>query len=81
MVVGHVVPEAFDGGPIALIEEGDSITIDAHTLSVSLNISDAEMAERKALWLPRAPKYTRGLLGKFIRQVAPADLGAVTDLG
>ena len=81
MVVGHVVPEAFDGGPIALIEEGDSITIDAHTLTVSLNISDAEMVYRKTLWLPRAPKYTRGLLGKFIRQVAPADLGAVTDLG
>ena len=80
MVVGHVVPEAFDGGPIALIEEGDSITIDAHTLSVSLNISDAEMTYRKTLWLPRAPKYTRGLLGKFIRLVAPADLGAVTDL-
>ena len=81
MVVGHLAPEVFDGGPIAVNEEGDSITIDAHTLSVSLNISDAEMAECKALWLPRPPKYTRGLLGKFIRLVAPADLGAVTDLG
>lgn len=80
MVVGHVVPEAFDGGPIALIEQGDEISIDAHSLSIQLHVSDEELAARHARWQPRAPRYTRGLLGKFIRLVAPADQGAVTDL-
>lgn len=80
MVVGHVVPEAFDGGPIALIEPGDQISIDAHTLSIELHVSEPELAARAARWQARAPRYTRGLLGKFIRLVAPADQGAVTDL-
>ena len=80
MVVGHVVPEAFDGGPIALIEPGDEISIDAHNLSIELHVSEEELAARFARWQPRAPRYTRGLLGKFIRLVAPADQGAVTDL-
>jgi dihydroxy-acid dehydratase len=80
MVVGHVVPEAFEGGPIALIQDGDLITIDAHTLSLELHVSDEELNKRRALWTQPAPRYTRGLLAKFIRLVSPADLGAVTDL-
>jgi dihydroxy-acid dehydratase len=79
MVVGHVSPEAFVGGPIGLVNEGDSITIDAHTRLLQLNISDAEMARRKAAWQQPAPKYTRGLLAKFSRIVSTASRGAVTD--
>jgi dihydroxy-acid dehydratase len=79
MVVGHVVPEAFEGGPIALIQEGDLITIDAHTLNIELHISDQELNKRRSNWQRPAPRYTRGLLGKFARVVAPADRGAITD--
>jgi dihydroxy-acid dehydratase len=80
MVVGHVAPEAFLGGPIALVEEGDSITIDAHTQTLQLNVSDAVLATRRAAWKQPAPRYTRGLLGKYVKLVSPANLGAVTDL-
>jgi dihydroxy-acid dehydratase len=80
MVVGHVSPEAFEGGVIALIEEGDSITIDAHTLSLQLNVSDEVLAKRRAAWTPPTPRYTRGLMGKYIKLVGPATQGAVTDL-
>jgi dihydroxy-acid dehydratase len=79
MVVGHVAPEAFVGGPIALIEEGDSITIDAHTLLLQLNVSDEEFARRKAAWKPRPPRYTRGVLAKFAKLASTASQGAVTD--
>ncbi|MFM2400229.1 MAG: dihydroxy-acid dehydratase [Pseudomonadota bacterium] len=81
MVVGHVAPEAFVGGPIALIEEGDSITIDAHTLLLQLNVSDAEFSRRKAAWKPRPPRYTRGVLAKFAKLASTASQGAVTDKG
>ncbi|MGL4575888.1 MAG: dihydroxy-acid dehydratase [Burkholderiaceae bacterium] len=81
MVVGHVAPEAFVGGPIALIEEGDSITIDAHTLLLQLNVSDEEFARRKAAWKPRPPRYTRGVLAKFAKLTSTASQGAVTDKG
>ncbi|MDR2709959.1 MAG: dihydroxy-acid dehydratase [Burkholderiales bacterium] len=79
MVVGHVAPEAFVGGTIALIEEGDSITIDAHRLLVQLNVSDDVLAKRRAQWKPPAPRYTAGLLAKYARLVSSASRGAVTD--
>jgi dihydroxy-acid dehydratase len=79
MVVGHVAPEAFEGGPIALVEEGDSITIDAPSQTIRLNVSDELMAKRRAAWKQPAPRYTRGLLGKYFRLVSSADKGAVTD--
>ena len=81
MVVGHVAPEAFVGGPIALIEEGDSITIDAHRLCVQLNVSDEQLAHRRARWRPPLPKYTRGVLAKYMQLVSTASLGAITDRG
>jgi dihydroxy-acid dehydratase len=80
MVVGHVAPEAYVGGTIALIEEGDSITIDAHKLLIQLNVDDAEIARRRAAWKQPAPRYTRGLLGKYMRTVSTASKGAVTDV-
>jgi dihydroxy-acid dehydratase len=79
MVVGHVAPEAAVGGPIALIQEGDSVTIDAHKLLLQLNISDEEMAKRRAAWTPRPPRYTRGVLAKFAKLASTASKGAVTD--
>ncbi len=79
MVVGHVAPEAFVGGAIALIKEGDSITIDAHKLLLQLNVSDAELARRKTAWQPPKPRYTRGVLAKYAKLVSSARLGAVTD--
>ncbi len=79
MVVGHVAPEAFEGGVIALVEEGDSVTIDAHKLLIQLNVGDAELAARRARWQQPAPRYTRGVLGKFARLVSTASKGAVTD--
>jgi dihydroxy-acid dehydratase len=79
MVVGHVAPEAYVGGPIALIREGDSVTIDAHTLLLQLNVSDDEMAERRRAWTPPRPRYTRGVLAKFGKLAGSASRGAVTD--
>jgi len=80
MVVGHVAPEAFVGGPIALIKEGDSITIDAYQLLLQLNISEAEFQARQAAWQAKAPRYTRGVLAKFAKLTSSASKGAVTDL-
>ncbi|MCC7328253.1 MAG: dihydroxy-acid dehydratase [Burkholderiales bacterium] len=80
MVVGHVAPEAYAGGTIALVEEGDSITIDAHRLLLELNVDEAEIARRRAAWRAPPPRYTRGLLAKYMRQVSTASKGAVTDL-
>jgi dihydroxy-acid dehydratase len=79
MVVGHVTPEAFDGGVIALVNEGDSITIDAHRQLIQLNVPDPEIAKRRAAWKKPAPKYTKGVLGKYAKLVGTAALGAVTD--
>jgi len=79
MVVGHVAPEAYDGGVIALVQEGDSITIDANKRVVQLNVSDAEIAKRRAAWKQPKPRYTRGALGKYIKLVSTASRGAVTD--
>ena len=79
MVVGHVAPEAYAGGNIALIHEGDSITIDAHTLTLQLNVTDAELAQRRSTWKAPAPRYTRGVLAKFARNASSASSGAVLD--
>jgi len=79
MVVGHVAPEAYEGGNIALVLEGDSITIDAHTLTLQLNVSDEELARRRALWKKPAPRYTRGVLAKFAKGASSASSGAVLD--
>ena len=79
MVVGHVAPEAFAGGLIALVHEGDSITIDAHQLLLQLNVPDAEVAARRATWKQPAPRYTRGVLAKFARNASSASTGAVLD--
>src|SRR5919202_1905018 len=80
MVVGHVAPEAAVGGTIALVEEADSITIDAEARLLQLNVSDDELARRRAVWQPPAPRYTRGVLAKYARLVSSSSLGAVTDL-
>jgi dihydroxy-acid dehydratase len=80
MVVGHVAPEAAVGGAIALVHEGDTITIDAEQRSLRLNIPDAELAARKASWNPRAPRYSRGVLAKYSKLVSSSSVGAVTDL-
>ncbi|MBL8360133.1 MAG: dihydroxy-acid dehydratase [Rubrivivax sp.] len=79
MVVGHVAPEAYEGGTIALVKEGDSITIDAHQLKLHLNVDDAEIARRRAAWQRPAPRYTRGVLAKFAKNATSASTGAVLD--
>jgi len=79
MVVGHVAPEAFVGGTIALVNEGDSVTIDAIKLLIQLNVDEAEIAKRREKWKAPAPRYTRGVLGKYFRLVGTASKGAVTD--
>jgi dihydroxy-acid dehydratase len=79
MVVGHVAPEAYEGGTIALVQEGDSITIDAHQLLLKLNVPDAELARRRAAWTQPAPRYTRGVLAKFAKNACSASGGAVLD--
>ncbi|MGH8632382.1 MAG: dihydroxy-acid dehydratase, partial [Burkholderiales bacterium] len=79
MVVGHVAPEAFVGGVIALVKEGDSITIDAHKRLVQLNVPDEELARRRSAWKQPKPKYEKGLLAKYIRLVSTASKGAITD--
>ena len=79
MVVGHVAPEAAVGGNIALIEEGDSVTIDAHRLLIELNVGADELERRRAQWRPPKPRYTRGVLAKYARLVSTASKGAVTD--
>ena len=79
MVVGHVAPEAYEGGTIALVKEGDSITIDAHQLLLQLNVADEELARRRAAWKAPAPRYTRGVLAKFAKNASSASSGAVLD--
>jgi dihydroxy-acid dehydratase len=79
LVVGHVAPEAAAGGPLALVEEGDRITIDGDARRVELEVADEELARRRARWQPPAPRVTRGVLAKYARQVGSAAHGAVTD--
>jgi dihydroxy-acid dehydratase len=79
MVVGHVAPEAFVGGAIALVKEGDSITIDAKKLLIQLNVSAKELAARRKKWKQPKPRYTSGLMGKYVKLVSTATRGAITD--
>jgi dihydroxy-acid dehydratase len=79
MVVGHVAPEAAVGGTLALVEEGDSITIDADRLLLQLNVPDEEIARRRAAWQPPEPRYRRGVLAKYAKLVSTSSKGAVTD--
>jgi len=79
LVVGHVAPAAAVGGTIALVEEGDSITIDAERRVLELEVPEQELARRRARWKPPAPKYTSGVLAKYAKLVSSASLGAVTD--
>lgn len=79
MVVGHVAPEAYVGGTIGLVRENDSVTIDAKQLLIQLNVDEAEIARRRAEWKAPAPRYTRGVLGKYFKLVGTASKGAVTD--
>jgi dihydroxy-acid dehydratase len=78
-VVGHITPEAHVGGPIGLLEDGDEITIDAVGNDISVNLTDDELAARKANWQPYEPRYTRGVLAKYAHHVTSASTGAVTD--
>jgi dihydroxy-acid dehydratase len=80
MVVGHVAPEAAVGGTIGLVQEGDSITVDAHQLRIDLNVDEAELQRRRAAWVKPEPRYRTGVLGKYARLVSSSSLGAVTDL-
>jgi len=80
MVVGHVAPEAAVGGAIALVEEGDSITIDSPARLLQINISDQELEQRRANWQPPKPRYTKGVLAKYAKLVSSSSMGAVTDL-
>ncbi len=79
MVVGHVAPEAAVGGTIALVNEGDSVTIDAEQRLLQLNVNEAELARRRAAWKAPEPRYTRGVMAKYAKLVSPASRGAVTD--
>ncbi len=79
LVVGHVSPEAAVGGPIALVQEGDRLTIDAERRRLDVDLSEAEFARRRAGWKPRAPVYTSGVLAKYAKLVSSSSLGAVTD--
>ena len=80
MVVGHVAPEAYVGGTIALVHEGDTISIDAEKLSLELDVSAAELTTRRAQWQAPAPRYRTGVLGKYAKLVSSSSLGALTDL-
>jgi dihydroxy-acid dehydratase len=78
-IIGHITPEAQEGGPIALLRDGDRITIDAAACQLSVNISDEELAHRRSAWVAPAPKVTSGVLAKYVRLVGSASEGCVTD--
>ena len=78
-VVGHITPEAYAGGLIALVKDGDRVVIDAERRELRLDVSVSEIARRRQAWKRPAPRYTRGVLAKYACQVASASQGAVTD--
>jgi dihydroxy-acid dehydratase len=78
-VVGHITPEAYVGGPIALVKDGDLITIDAETRQINLGLTKRELNRRRQIWKAPRPRYTRGVLAKYAATVTSASLGAVTD--
>ena len=80
LVIGHIAPEAAVGGTIGLVQEGDSITVDANQLLIQLNVDAEEIARRRAAWVKPEPRYRTGVLGKYARLVSSSSLGAVTDL-
>jgi dihydroxy-acid dehydratase len=77
--IGHVAPEATDGGPIAFVRDGDQIRIDVHTKSLDLLVDDDELATRRQGWSPNPPRYTSGVLGKYAKLVQGAETGAITN--
>ena len=77
--IGHVAPEAVDGGPIAFVRDGDTVRVDIHELSLDLLVDDSELIRRKASWVPNPPRYTTGVLGKYARLVQGAETGAITN--
>jgi dihydroxy-acid dehydratase len=77
--IGHVAPEAVDGGPIAFVRDGDQILIDVHELKLDLLVDDGELARRRASWSPNPPRYTSGVLGKYAKLVQGAETGAITN--
>ena len=77
--IGHVAPEAVDGGPIAFVRDGDRIRIDVPTKRLDLLVDESELAKRRVGWKPNPPRYTSGVLGKFIKLVQGADKGAITN--
>jgi dihydroxy-acid dehydratase len=77
--IGHVAPEAVDGGPIAFVRDGDQIRIDVHALTLDLLVEDSEIARRRASWAPNPPRYTTGVLGKYAKLVQGAETGAITN--
>jgi len=78
-IIGHITPEAAEGGPIALVRDGDPVTIDAVTCEIRVDVSDADLAKRRAAWRAPASKATRGVLAKYVRLVKSASEGCVTD--
>jgi dihydroxy-acid dehydratase len=78
-IIGHITPEAQDGGPIALVRDGDRISIDAATCELRVEVTDEELARRRAAWAPPAPRATGGVLGKYVRLVRSAAEGCITD--
>ena len=79
LMIGHVAPEAAVGGPIALVEEGDTITVDVDAKELNLEVDEAMLAERRARWSPRPPRYTRGVMAKYAALVSSASEGAITN--
>jgi dihydroxy-acid dehydratase len=78
LMVGHIAPEAARGGPIALLQEGDTITIDVRARALNVELNESELAARRNRWTPPAPKYTSGVFAKYAALVASASEGAVT---
>ena len=78
-VVGHITPEAYVGGPLAIIKDGDPISIDTVKREINLDIPDQEIKDRLSRWQAPAPRYTRGVLSKYMKEVTSASQGAVTD--
>jgi dihydroxy-acid dehydratase len=78
-VIGHITPEAFEGGPIALLQDGDTISVDAEKREINVHVSDAELAARRQSWQPPVPYATKGILAKYAKLVSSASEGAVTD--
>ena len=77
-MIGHVAPEAAVGGPLALLRDGDVVTLDVEDRELAVRLSEAELAQRRAEWQPLPPRYTRGVLAKYARTVSSASVGAVT---